>query len=169
MWNFCSSVAIKSRALTIVRRPAPLLPSLVQITAGAHEAADHGGNDGHEQEDGGGDASQSCGAEMRERTRYKELLLFSSRSLALFLPLYRARYDSLWRGLKHRWKWCEVSDSDTPFKTHWPWNHIRVNDKHSASLCLSDRFHHLRVSAKKTKPSISALPPPPTDLISHWA
>lgn len=46
-----------SRGLTIIRCPASLLPSLVKIAAGAHEAAHHGGNDGHEQEDGGGNAS----------------------------------------------------------------------------------------------------------------
>ncbi len=60
MYNFtvvCTSVDIKSSGLTIIRCPAPLLPSLVEVTAGAHEAADHGRNDGHKQEDGGGDAS----------------------------------------------------------------------------------------------------------------
>lgn len=45
-----------STGLTIIRCPAPLLPSLVEVTAGAHEAAHHGGNDGHKQQDGGGDA-----------------------------------------------------------------------------------------------------------------
>lgn len=34
-----------------------MLSSLVEVTAGAHEAADHGGNDRHKQEDGGGDSS----------------------------------------------------------------------------------------------------------------
>lgn len=52
----CTRMAIKSRGLTIVRCPAPLLPSLVEVTAGAHEAADHGRDDRHKQEDGGGDA-----------------------------------------------------------------------------------------------------------------
>lgn len=53
----CTSVDRESRGLTIIRCPAPLLPSLVEVTAGAHEATDHGRNDGHKQEDGGGDAS----------------------------------------------------------------------------------------------------------------
>lgn len=44
------------RSLTIKRRPPPLLPSLVEVTAGAHEAADHGGDDHHKEENGGGDA-----------------------------------------------------------------------------------------------------------------
>lgn len=52
-----TSVDMKSRGLTIIRCPAPLLPSLVEVTAGAHEAADHGRNDRHKQQDGGGDAS----------------------------------------------------------------------------------------------------------------
>lgn len=43
--------------LTIKRCPPPLLSPLVEVTAGAHEAAHHGRNDGHKQEDGGGDAS----------------------------------------------------------------------------------------------------------------
>lgn len=41
---------------TVERRPAPLLPSLVEVAAGAHEAADHGGNDDHKEENGRGDA-----------------------------------------------------------------------------------------------------------------
>lgn len=53
----CTSMDIKSRGLTIIRCPAPLLPSLVEVTAGAHEAADHGRNDRHKQEDGRGNAS----------------------------------------------------------------------------------------------------------------
>lgn len=48
---------VLARKLTVKRCPAPLLPSLVEVAAGAHEAADHGGNDDHKEEDGGGDAS----------------------------------------------------------------------------------------------------------------
>lgn len=44
------------RPLTVERCPPPLLSPLVEVTAGAHEAAHHGGDDGHKQEDGGGDA-----------------------------------------------------------------------------------------------------------------
>lgn len=55
--------------LTVVRCPAPLLPPLVQVAAGAHEAADHGRDDRHEQEDGGGDASQGGGAETGQQSR----------------------------------------------------------------------------------------------------
>lgn len=42
--------------LTLVRAPPSLLPALVEVTAGAHEAADHCGDDGHEEEDRRGDA-----------------------------------------------------------------------------------------------------------------
>lgn len=52
-----TSLDMKSKGLTIIRCPAPLLPSLVEVTAGAHEAADHGRNDRHKQEDGGSNAS----------------------------------------------------------------------------------------------------------------
>lgn len=52
----CTSTDIKSTDLTIIRCPAPLLPSLVEVTAGAHEAADHRRDDGHKQEDGRGNA-----------------------------------------------------------------------------------------------------------------
>lgn len=55
------------RSLTIKRCPPPLLPSLVEVTAGAHEAADHGGDDHHKEENGGGDAGQSSWAARRKR------------------------------------------------------------------------------------------------------
>lgn len=45
-------IDMTTRGLTIIRCPAPLLPSLVKVTAGTHEAADHGRNDGHKEEDG---------------------------------------------------------------------------------------------------------------------
>lgn len=53
--------------LTIKRCPPPLLSPLVEVTAGAHEAAHHGRDDGHKQEDGGGDASYGGWAEGAER------------------------------------------------------------------------------------------------------
>lgn len=52
--------------LSLIRCPPSLLPSLVKVTTGAHEAADHCSDDGHEQQNGGGDASQSGGAELKE-------------------------------------------------------------------------------------------------------
>lgn len=60
---------IKCLSLTIVGRPAPLLPPLVEVTAGTHEAADHRRDDGHKQENGGRDAGQSGGAEQAGRER----------------------------------------------------------------------------------------------------
>lgn len=44
------------KGFTLIRCPAPLLPSLVEVTTGAHEATDHGRNDADKQENGGGDA-----------------------------------------------------------------------------------------------------------------
>lgn len=52
--------------LGIKRCPPPLLSPLVEVTAGAHEAAHHGRDDGHKQEDGGGDASYGGWAELEE-------------------------------------------------------------------------------------------------------
>lgn len=61
--------------LGLVRCPASLLPSLVKVTAGAHEAADHCSDDSHEQKDGRGNTGQSGGAELKEHAA----LLFALR------------------------------------------------------------------------------------------
>lgn len=60
---FSLSLSAHRTGLTIKRCPPPLLSPLVEVTAGAHEAAHHGGDDGHKQEDGGGDASYGGWAE----------------------------------------------------------------------------------------------------------
>ena len=52
-------------SLTVVRCPTSLLPALVEVTAGAHEAAHHGGNDGYKQQDGRGNPKYGVGAEVR--------------------------------------------------------------------------------------------------------
>lgn len=46
------------------------MPPLVEVAAGAHEAAHHGGYDRHEQEDGGGNASQGGRAELEEHAAF---------------------------------------------------------------------------------------------------
>lgn len=46
--------------------PASLLPSLIEVAAGTHEAAHHGSDDCYEQEDGRGDASDGGRAELEE-------------------------------------------------------------------------------------------------------
>lgn len=52
--------------LGFIRCPPSLLSSLVEVAAGAHEAANHCRNDGHEQQNGRSDASQSGGTELVE-------------------------------------------------------------------------------------------------------
>lgn len=63
-------VAGHGDVLSIVGCPAPLLSSLVQVAAGAEEAADHGSNDGHKEQYGGGDASDGGGAELEEHAAF---------------------------------------------------------------------------------------------------
>lgn len=62
-------LGIKTNYFTIIRRPAPLLPSLIEVTAGTHEATNHGCNDGHKQQNGRGDPGYSGGAEERGQQR----------------------------------------------------------------------------------------------------
>lgn len=55
--------------VTVVWRPTPLLSALVEVAAGAHEAAHHGSNDGYKQQYGRGNPKYGVGAEDRERER----------------------------------------------------------------------------------------------------
>lgn len=50
-------VAGHGDVLGVIRCPASLLPHLVEVAAGAHEAANHGCNDGHKQQNGGCNAN----------------------------------------------------------------------------------------------------------------